>query len=131
MRSDGKKVDEKTGSRSKLVCYSCGSKGHRKSSSSCTAKEKECPGCKKKGHSKAFCWKIEKGCKISEVVEPEGAGKKVEVDGSLGLLSPGVDSSHFFSCEPWVQEGPTGTLHPKASLKPNPEEVVVGSSPPL
>ena len=31
----------------------------------------------------------------------------------------------------WVQEGPVGTLHPKASLKPNTGEVVVGSSPTL
>ena len=30
-----------------------------------------------------------------------------------------------------VQEGPARTLHPKASQKPNPGEVVVGSSPPL
>ena len=32
---------------------------------------------------------------------------------------------------PGVQEGPVGTLHPKASLKPKTGEVVVGSSPTL
>ena len=33
--------------------------------------------------------------------------------------------------EPGVEEGPVGTLHPKASLKPKTGEVVVGSSPTL
>ena len=37
--------------------------------------------------------------------------------------------AEFSSTMGGVQEGPVGTLHPKASLKPNTGEVVVGSSP--
>ena len=126
-RSDGRRVDDKVGGQSKVVCWVCGAKGHRKWSSSCPAKEKECLNCKK-DHFKAQC-KPKKGGKISEVVEPEEATKKDEVVGNLGLLSPGVDSVNF-SFETWVQEG-QGTWHPKASLKPKTGEVMVGSSPPL
>ena len=121
---------DKVGGQSKVVCWGCGAKGHQKWSSFCPAKEKECLGCKKKGHFKAQC-KPRKYGKISEVMELEEAAKKDEVVGNLGLLSPGVDSGHFFSCEPWGQERPRGTLHPKSSQKPNPGEVVVGSSTPL
>ena len=53
-----------------------------------------------------------------------------EVIVGLTTLSLG-DVDHFFSIEPGVQEGPVGTLHPKAPLKFNKGEVVVDSSLPL
>ena len=105
----------------------CGAKGHQKWTSSCPAKDKECLGCKKKGHFKSQC-KPRKEGKVSEVVETEEVVKKEEVVGNLGLLSPGMDSGSFFSFEPGVQKG-QGTLHPKPSLNPITGEVVVGSSP--
>ena len=108
----------------------CGAKGHRKWTSSYLAKDKECLGCKKKGHFKAQC-KPRKDGKVSEVVESEEVDKEEEAVGNLGLLSSGVDPGSFFSFEPGVQVGPTGTLHPKASLKSKAREVVVGSSPPI
>ena len=95
-RLEGKMVDDKAGGLSKLVCWGFGMKGHHKWSSSCPAKEKECPECKRKGHFKASC-KPKKDGKISEVGESEEAAKNDEVDGGLGLLSPGLDSGHFFS----------------------------------
>ena len=104
-------------------------KGHRKWTSSCPAKDKECQGCKKKGHFKAPC-KPRKDGRVAEVMETEEVDKKEEVVGDLGLLSPGVNSGCFFSFEPGVQKR-HGTLHPKASLKPKTGEVVVGSSLPV
>ena len=70
VKSKEKRVDDNAGGQSKMVCWGCGAKGHCKWTSSCPAKEKECPVCKKKGHSKAFCWKVKKGGKTSEVMEP-------------------------------------------------------------
>ena len=47
------------------------------------------------------------------------------------LLLPDQSQSWFPSDdEAGVQEGPEGTLHPKAFLKPNTREVMAGSSPP-
>ena len=74
----------------------------------CPAKDKSCLSCKKVGHIQAFC-RDRKGRKITEIKEPVVA----EPTGSLGLLSPGLESGHFFSLDGGVQ---VGSLHPKAFL---------------
>ena len=68
--------------------------------------------------------RFKKDEKISEVPEPKEAETVAEVIGGLTTFSLG-DVEHFFSIEPGVQEGPVGTLHPKAPMKFNKGEVVV------
>ena len=77
-------------------------------------------------------WKDNKSVYVASNVHSIGDGDKHFIQG--------IPSR--YGCRIWahcsastsldrVQEGPVGTLHPKASLKPNTGEVVVGSSPTL
>ena len=76
----------------KIKCWGFGKEGHIKYTLACPAKEKSCPVCKRKGHFQAFCGEKREG-KVSKIKNPA----PVEPMGNLGLLSPGMESGHFFS----------------------------------
>ena len=123
----GKRTDDKAGgSQSKKTCWGSGVKGHRKWSASCPDEDKECLDCKRKGHLKSEC-KPRRDGKISEATEIEVADREEEVDGDLGLLSPGMDCGSFFSFESGVQQGRQSTQHPSPPLQHLSWDSIVGS----